>query len=156
CVGVQCRAIKMAKHSEARCAPIPAGVGNQSVRFLGDQSISNSRSFVGRRELRPQAGAMKQSQRIVKNILAGALGVGLGGLLQLPAIVFIARSVGVTVFGTYSFILAFSMFFQLLADSGLSNILVRELATKPERMGEILGAAMLLIWVLSFVVGALL
>jgi O-antigen/teichoic acid export membrane protein len=99
---------------------------------------------------------MKQSQRIVKNILAGALGVGLGGLLQLGAIVFIARSVGVTLFGTYSFILAFSMFFQLLADSGLTNILVRELATKPERMGEILGAAMSLIWALSFAVGALL
>ena len=99
---------------------------------------------------------MKQSQRIVKNILVGALGVGFGGLLQLGAIVFIARSVGVTLFGTYSFILAFSMVVQLLADSGLSNILVRELATKPERMGEILGAAMLLIWALSLAVGALL
>jgi PST family polysaccharide transporter len=99
---------------------------------------------------------MKQSQRIVKNILAGALGVGLGGLLQLGAIVFIARSVGVTQFGIYSFILALSMFFQLLADSGLSNILMRELATKPEQMGQILGAAMFLIWTLSFAVGALL
>jgi len=99
---------------------------------------------------------MKQSQRIVKNILAGALGVGLGGVLQLGAVVYIARSVGVTLFGTYSFILAFAMFFQLLADSGLTNILVRELATKPERMGEILGAALLLIWALTFAVGALL
>jgi O-antigen/teichoic acid export membrane protein len=113
--------------------------------------MPKSALMAGQRE----AAAMKQSQRIVKNILAGAVGVGLGGLLQLGAIVFIARSVGVTQFGIYSFILAFSMFFQLLADSGLSNILVRELATKPERMGEILGAAMLLIWALSFAVGAL-
>ena len=33
---------------------------------------------------------------------------------------------------------------------------VRELATKPERMGEILGAALLLIWAITFAVGALL
>ena len=98
---------------------------------------------------------MKQSQRIVKNILAGGIGVGLGGLLQLAALVFIARSVGVAAFGTYSFILAFAMFFQLLADSGLSNILVRELATKPERMAEILGAAVSLVWMLTGLVGLL-
>jgi len=98
---------------------------------------------------------MKQSQRIFKNILAGGIGVGLGGLLQLVAIVFIARSVGVAEFGTYSFILAFAMFFQLLADSGLSNILVRELATKPERMAEILGAAVSLVWLLTALVGLL-
>ncbi len=98
---------------------------------------------------------MKQSQRIVKNVLAGGLGVGIGGLLQLGAVVLIARSVGVTQFGTYSFILAFAMFFQLLADSGLSNILVRELATQPERMREILGAALSLIWMLTAAVGLL-
>jgi O-antigen/teichoic acid export membrane protein len=92
---------------------------------------------------------MKQSQRIVKNVLAGGLAVGVGGLLQLGALVFIARSVGVAQFGTYSFILAFAMFFQLLADSGLSNILVRELATKPDRVREILGAALSLTWLLT-------
>src|SRR4029077_15205923 len=99
---------------------------------------------------------MKQSQRIVKNVLAGGLSVGIGGLIQLAAVALIAHTVSVSEFGTYSFILAFAMFFQLLADSGLTNILVRELATKPERMGEILGAALLLIWALTFAVGALL
>ena len=98
---------------------------------------------------------MKQSQRIFKNLLAGGIGVGLGGGLQLAAIVFIARTVSVEEFGTYSFILAFAMFFQLLADSGLSSILVRELATQPERMGEILGAATSLVWILTAGVGLL-
>jgi len=68
---------------------------------------------------------MKQSQRIVKNVLAGGVAVGLGGLLQLGAVVLIARSVSVSDFGIYSFILAFAVFFQLLADSGFSNILMR-------------------------------
>src|SRR6202158_3796201 len=92
---------------------------------------------------------MKQSQRIVKNVLAGGFAVGLGGLLQLAAVVLIARSVSVSEFGIYSFILAFAVFFHLLADSGLSTILMRELATQPQKMAEILGAALSLIWVLS-------
>jgi O-antigen/teichoic acid export membrane protein len=95
---------------------------------------------------------MKQSQRIVKNVLAGGFAVGFGGLLQLAAIAFIARSVSVSDFGIYSFILAFAVFFQLLADSGLSNILVRELATRPEKMSEVLGAALSLIWVLTIAI----
>ena len=95
---------------------------------------------------------MKQSQRIVKNVLAGGFAVGAGGLLQLAALVLIARSVSVKDFGVYSFILAFAVFFQLLADTGLSNILMRELAKTPERLQEILGAALSLIWVLSIAV----
>jgi O-antigen/teichoic acid export membrane protein len=95
---------------------------------------------------------MKQSQRIVKNVLAGGVAVGLGGLLQAAAIVLIARSVSVNDFGIYSFILAFAVFFQLLADTGLSNILMRELAKTPEKLAEILGAALALIWVLSIAV----
>lgn len=92
---------------------------------------------------------MKQSQRIVKNVLAGTVAVVLGGLLQLASVVLVARTVSVSDFGIYSFILAFAVFIQLLADSGLTNILVRELATKPKQMPEILGAAVSLVWVLS-------
>jgi O-antigen/teichoic acid export membrane protein len=98
---------------------------------------------------------MKQSQRIVKNVLAGGLSVGIGGLIQLAAIGLIAHTVSVSEFGTYSFILAFALFFQLLADSGLTNILVRELATQPEKISEILGAALSLIWLLSIAVALL-
>ena len=96
---------------------------------------------------------MKQSQRIVKNVFASGLAVGIGGLIQLAAVAFVARTVGVRDFGVYSFILAFAMFFQLLADSGLCNILIRELARAPERHIQILGAALSLIWILTFVVG---
>jgi O-antigen/teichoic acid export membrane protein len=95
---------------------------------------------------------MKQSQRIVKNVLAGGFAVGAGGLLQLAAVVLVARSVSVSDFGVYSFILAFAVFFQLLADSGLSNILMRELAKQPEKLADILGAALSLIWALSIAV----
>jgi len=97
--------------------------------------------------------AMKQSQRIVKNVFASGLAVGVGGMIQLAAVAYAARSVGVQQFGVYSFILAFAMFFQQLADLGLCNILIRELARKPEKLLEILGAALSLIWLLTFVMG---
>src|SRR5581483_6076577 len=80
---------------------------------------------------------------------------GIGGVIQLAAVVLIARTVGVTQFGVYSFILAFAMFFQLLADSGLSNILVRELAVEPQKMPQTLGAALSLIWLLTIVAAGL-
>ena len=98
---------------------------------------------------------MKQSQRIVKNVFAGGLSVGLGGMIQLAAIALVARSVNVTQFGTYSFIMAFAMFFQQIADMGLCNILIRELARAPERLVEIFGAALSLIWLLTFAAAAL-
>jgi O-antigen/teichoic acid export membrane protein len=100
-----------------------------------------------------EVGAMKQSQRIVKNVAASGLATGLGGAIQLAAVALVARSVGVAQFGAYSFIVAYGMFFQQLADLGLCNILIRELARAPERMEEILGGALSLIWVLTLVVG---
>ncbi|MGD0076257.1 MAG: flippase [Candidatus Binataceae bacterium] len=96
---------------------------------------------------------MKQSQLIVKNLLAGAVAVGIGGLLQTVAIILVARYVSVSLFGTYSFILAFAMFFQFLADSGVSNILMRDLAVSAEKMAETLGGALWLAWLLSIGVG---
>jgi len=69
--------------------------------------------------------------------------------------VLVARRVTVVEYGTYSFILAFALFFQMLADSGLSTILIRELAVAPEKMGEILGAALALVWIMTFAIAAL-
>ena len=96
---------------------------------------------------------MKQSELIVKNLLAGAVAVGVGGLLQTVAIILVARYVSVSLFGTYSFILAFAMFFQFVADSGVSNILMRDLAVSPDKMAETLGGALWLSWLLSIGVG---
>ena len=92
---------------------------------------------------------MKQSQKIVKNALSGVLAEIIGGLLQLAVIILVARSIGVSVFGTFSFIVAFSSTFQLLADFGLTNILIREIATKRSDLPHLLSAARGLIWAVS-------
>ncbi len=91
---------------------------------------------------------MKQSQLITKNILAGGVGTAIGGLVQLAAVLLVARHLSVAEFGIYSFMAAVSFVAQRLADSGISNILMRDLAVEPARMRELLGGALALAWVI--------
>jgi O-antigen/teichoic acid export membrane protein len=98
---------------------------------------------------------MMQSQRIVKNVLAGGISTAIGGLLQVVAILLIARHLSVAEFGIYSFMAAFAFALQRLADLGTSNILMRDMAVKPGKLAELLGGALPLAWVISFVAGLL-
>src|SRR5947209_6432627 len=95
---------------------------------------------------------MKQSQRIVKNAVFGIGASLVGGLVYLATILTIARMVSVVEFGKYSFVLAFAMFFQLLADAGLPRMLIREIAKNPESLVSLVGAVTSLIWVVSVAV----
>src|SRR5206468_11133761 len=92
---------------------------------------------------------MKQSQRIVKNAVFGIAASLIAGLVYLATVLTIARMVSVVEFGKYSFVLAFAMFFQLLADAGLPRMLIRELAKNPESLVPLVGAGASLIWVVS-------
>ena len=96
--------------------------------------------------------SMKQSQRIVKNAVFGIGASLVGGLVYLATILTIARMVSVVEFGKYSFVLAFAMFFQLLADAGLPRMLIREIAKDPKALVPLVGAAASLIWVVSIAV----
>ena len=92
---------------------------------------------------------MKQSQRIVKNAIFGIGGSAIGGLIYLATVVKIARSVSVTEFGKYSFVLAFPMFVSTVADCGLPRLLTRAVARDREELVPVAGATFSLIWVLS-------
>ncbi len=96
---------------------------------------------------------MKQSQRILKNAASGLAGQIVGGGLNVLIPVIIARQLGVERFGSFAFVIAFSSVFQLLADFGISNILVKQMAISRDTLSEILGAARSLIWVFSVVIG---
>jgi len=98
---------------------------------------------------------MKQSQRIVKNAVLGIAASVIGGAVYLATVLTIAHKVSVIEFGKYSFVLAFGMFFQLVADAGLARMMVRELAKNPEKVSHLVGASAALIWVTSVVVGLL-
>ena len=95
---------------------------------------------------------MKQSQRIVKNAVLGIAASVIGGLVYLATVLIIARQVSVVEFGKYSFVLAFAMFFQLVADAGLPRMMIREIAKNPETVSHLLGASAALIWVISGVI----
>lgn len=92
---------------------------------------------------------MKQSQRIVKNAVFGVAASVLGGVVYFFTISTIAHSVSVVEFGKYSFVLAFAMFFQLVADAGLPRMLIREVAKNREEFAPLVGAAAALIWLMS-------
>ena len=97
---------------------------------------------------------MKQSQRIVKNAVLGVAPSVIGGLVYLATTMTIAHNLNVSLaeFGKYQWVLAFAIFSQLVADSGLPRMMIREIAKDPECVGQIMGAAAALIWVISLVV----
>jgi O-antigen/teichoic acid export membrane protein len=101
------------------------------------------------------SGAMTQSQRIVKNVLAGGLSTAVGGLLQLLTVVLVARRLSIDEFGSYSLMLAFAFTVQRVSEFGVSNILMRDMAVDPRGIPRMLGGALSLAWVVTGVLALL-
>jgi O-antigen/teichoic acid export membrane protein len=95
---------------------------------------------------------MSANRRIAGNVVATILGEGVGALLNIYVIILIARELGPENFGAFSFILAFVGLIQLVTDMGITNLLVREIAQKPERYPAIIGSVRSLAWVLTGIV----
>ena len=74
--------------------------------------------------------------------------------MYLATTVAIARNphVSIAEFGEYQWVLAFAMIAQLVADSGLPRMMIREIAKDPQCVGKIAGVAAALIWAISLVV----
>lgn len=97
---------------------------------------------------------MFQTKIIAKNIGSNLISKIIGEGLSVFVVIFIARYLGISDFGNYSFVMAFVFTFRFIADSGISNILVREIATHKDEAGKYFGAARSLLWVLSlFTIG---
>ena len=94
---------------------------------------------------------MKQSQRIVKNAVIGIAAGVIGGVVYLATTIVIAHNPNVSIaeFGKYQWVLSFAMIAQLVADSGLPRMMIREIAKDPSCVGKITGASAALIWVIS-------
>jgi O-antigen/teichoic acid export membrane protein len=93
---------------------------------------------------------LKQSQRIVKNALAGGLGTAVGGLLQLLIVLLLAHHLDVAEFGFYSFTVALAFVTERAADLGMSNILMRDLSIDQSKTASLLGSALSLAWTICF------
>ena len=92
--------------------------------------------------------SMKQSQRIVKNAVVGIVAGVIGGVVYLVTTIAIAhnKNVSIAEFGKYQWVLSFAMIAQLVADSGLPRMMIREIAKDPECVGKNHGSAAALIW----------
>lgn len=95
---------------------------------------------------------MKQSQRIAKNVSVVLISELIGFGLNFLITVFIARHLGTEGFGKYSYILAFVWIFQIIADSGITTIMVREFAVKKDTLLYQFGTFKSLIWASSIIV----
>jgi O-antigen/teichoic acid export membrane protein len=88
---------------------------------------------------------------VAQNSVLRAVGYVAGAGLFFAAVVVIARYLGVDGFGNYSFIMAVVSVFQLIADMGVRNIVVRDLAVDPTAVRERLDVARTLLFCLSAV-----
>ncbi|MFQ5456204.1 MAG: flippase [Nitrospirota bacterium] len=94
---------------------------------------------------------MGQVQRIVKNSFVTGVGGIIAAGLNFLTIMIIARHLGISRFGYYAFVMAFVGIFQLVADLGVRNILIRDVSVDKKRLERSLGITKFLIWILSVI-----
>lgn len=94
---------------------------------------------------------MNTGQRIVRNSIFGIVSQAIGGGIFFLVALLMARHLRPDQFGVFTFIFAFVSVFYLLADFGLTNILVREISRQKDRLGYILGAVIPLITVVALI-----
>lgn len=90
-------------------------------------------------------------QTVFKNTFWLALAEGLSRFLKLALTVFIARILGATEYGTFTFAIAFASLFIIFSNLGLSQITTREFSQDSNKEGEF-SALLSLKIILSFLV----
>jgi O-antigen/teichoic acid export membrane protein len=86
---------------------------------------------------------------VVRNSALRAGGYVAGAALFFVVVIVTARYLGVEGFGYYSFVMAVASVFQLVADMGVRNVVIRDLAVDPQSVARRLGVARTLLVALS-------
>ena len=92
---------------------------------------------------------MSGNENVAKNLLYVFASEGVGGVLSFLILLLCASLLGVEAFGVFSFILAITSVCQLVADFGLTNLIVREVAKDKSKTAYIMGNVLTLAWCLS-------
>lgn len=95
---------------------------------------------------------MTNNKRVIRNIMLVFSSEGIGGILSFIIVLISARLLGVDDFGVLSYILAITSVCQLVADFGLTNLIVREVAKNKERAQYIMSNVLTLAWVMSLII----
>lgn len=98
---------------------------------------------------------MRPSQQVAKNLLAGGVGSGMGGVIQFVATLLIARQLGLRDFGIYALLATMMFMLNRLSEFGMSAILIRDIAVAPSKTSSLLAAALALAWSVVAVVALL-
>ena len=104
------------------------------------------------------------SRRIVSNSALVLSGEIIERVLRLALVIVSARQLGDVEYGKFTFAIGFTNLFMILADGGIHQLLVREIARKPEKTGQFVAnaislkiilaiATMLLIWFFAQLTG---
>ncbi len=89
--------------------------------------------------------------RVIKNTGVIILGNVATAVIGLATSIPFVRYLGAAEFGVYSFVFAYVVFFTVIADFGISSIIVREIARDATRAGQLIGNAILMRLLLSAV-----
>ncbi|MGZ8095230.1 MAG: flippase [Methylosarcina sp.] len=92
------------------------------------------------------------ARKILRNSFFGIASEAIGGALLFFVFILIARFLGSERFGVFSYILAFVGLFQLIADFGLTNVIVREISRAKDKAAHIMGAIIPLAWLFSLLI----
>lgn len=77
------------------------------------------------------------SQTVLKNTFWLSFGQISGRLIRAAVIIYAARMLGVAEYGVFSYVLGLAGFFSVFSDIGVSSILTREAAKRPENRAQI-------------------
>lgn len=91
------------------------------------------------------------SVRIIKNTSALALGEFITRILSLVLIIYLARYLGDTGFGRYSFAFAFTSLFLVVVDPGVNTVVIRDIARNKTLAGKYTGNILVLRAFLSLI-----
>lgn len=92
---------------------------------------------------------MTSARKVVRNSIYGVMAEAIGGVMSFLIIILIARGLGTDSFGLFSFVLALTSIFQLVADFGLTNIILKEIARAKTDTIRVISAVKPLVWLFS-------
>ena len=92
---------------------------------------------------------MTTPRRLLSNTAVVVIGSALQRALAFGTTMLLARGLGTEEFGVYAFVGAYMLTLSFLADMGLERVMLREVARRPERSGEVLGTGFMLRGILS-------
>ncbi|MDO9565589.1 MAG: flippase [Candidatus Desulfaltia sp.] len=92
---------------------------------------------------------MDTVRRVAKNTGVVIAGKIISGAIALVTVIFLARYLGASNFGTYSFIFAYLGFFVIITDLGISLILIREISRDRAKADSFIGNAIIIKIILS-------